>query len=240
MLLRAAECEVFRETVISPKHLSRQLPSQTTHSIAVLTPLWRSVCRPAEQYVPWFSTVLKAAHTAVAVLGLLIEETRASRLSFSVRGDAAGQDDCARLLATCADSTLAQVFGFPCLHAKLGRIWQSCEGGGVHISTDGSQDVCPGRLTACTVSSLQDVIRTLVELPENAPGFVSKKVRLILGCFCNSEIRARQMWGRYCKFEDRDRGPAAKPGHLLSCCCAACACSCSAWSVLWWCTARSS
>ena len=39
--------------------------------------------RPADQYAPWYATVLKAAQVAVAILGMLEEESRASRLSFS-------------------------------------------------------------------------------------------------------------------------------------------------------------
>lgn len=39
--------------------------------------------RPAEQYAPWYSTVLKAAQVAVTILGMLEEESRASRLSFA-------------------------------------------------------------------------------------------------------------------------------------------------------------
>ena len=40
-------------------------------------------CRPAEQYAPWFATVVKSAQVALAVLGMLSEEARASRLSFT-------------------------------------------------------------------------------------------------------------------------------------------------------------
>jgi len=39
--------------------------------------------RPAEQYAPWYATVLKAAQVAVSILGMLEEETRASKLSFA-------------------------------------------------------------------------------------------------------------------------------------------------------------
>ncbi|KAF5833083.1 hypothetical protein DUNSADRAFT_10702, partial [Dunaliella salina] len=51
-------------------------------------------------YAPWYATVLKAAQVAVAILGMLEEESRASRLSFS---------DIARRLAELPESAPAFV-----------------------------------------------------------------------------------------------------------------------------------
>ena len=52
-------------------------------------------CRPADEYAPWFETVLKAARLAVKVLQTLCGEARASKLSFS---------DIVKKLTGCAES----------------------------------------------------------------------------------------------------------------------------------------
>ncbi|KAL0027901.1 hypothetical protein WJX79_001540 [Trebouxia sp. C0005] len=44
---------------------------------------WYRLSQPATEYAPWFATVLKTCRVAVKVIHLLVEEARASRLSFS-------------------------------------------------------------------------------------------------------------------------------------------------------------
>ncbi|DBB09374.1 TPA: hypothetical protein ACH3X3_007949 [Trebouxia sp. C0006] len=44
---------------------------------------WYRLSQPATEYGPWFATVLKTCRVAVKVIHMLVEEARASRLSFS-------------------------------------------------------------------------------------------------------------------------------------------------------------
>ncbi|KAL4556199.1 hypothetical protein LXL04_038842 [Taraxacum kok-saghyz] len=44
---------------------------------------WYRLGRPSKQYAPWYQTVLKTARLAIAIITLLKEQTRASKLSFS-------------------------------------------------------------------------------------------------------------------------------------------------------------
>nr|XP_043622522.1 DNA (cytosine-5)-methyltransferase 1B-like isoform X2 [Erigeron canadensis] len=43
---------------------------------------WYRLGRPSKQYAPWYNTVLKTARLAIAIITLLKEQTRASKLSF--------------------------------------------------------------------------------------------------------------------------------------------------------------
>ncbi|KAI3770449.1 hypothetical protein L6452_01583 [Arctium lappa] len=44
---------------------------------------WYRLGKPSKQYAPWYQTVLKTARLAIAIITLLKEQTRASKLSFS-------------------------------------------------------------------------------------------------------------------------------------------------------------
>ncbi|KAF5803309.1 putative DNA (cytosine-5-)-methyltransferase [Helianthus annuus] len=44
---------------------------------------WYRLGKPSKQYSPWYQTVLKTARLAIAIITLLKEQTRASKLSFS-------------------------------------------------------------------------------------------------------------------------------------------------------------
>ncbi|XP_071699041.1 DNA (cytosine-5)-methyltransferase 1B-like [Rutidosis leptorrhynchoides] len=44
---------------------------------------WYRLGKPSKQYAPWYNTVLKTARLAIAIITLLKEQTRASKLSFA-------------------------------------------------------------------------------------------------------------------------------------------------------------